>query len=66
MFRPHVDTRMMAHRLFSLFIGFSYIAIAVSLIVALRSRSLDHGFATVGVSAIMTTYLGVGLFLVTS
>jgi uncharacterized protein YjbI with pentapeptide repeats len=65
MFENHVDSRMMARQLFSLFVGLSFIAIAVTLSVALRSRPLDYGFLTVGVAAVMVFYLTVGLFLVT-
>jgi uncharacterized protein YjbI with pentapeptide repeats len=66
MFDRHDDPRMIARRIFSLFIGSSFIAIAIVLFAALRLRPHDHGFATVGVTALMTIYLTVGLYLVTS
>ena len=61
----HVDSRMIAHRLFALFVGSSCIAIGVTLFAALRSRPLDHGFVTVGVAAVMMLYFTVGLLLFT-
>jgi uncharacterized protein YjbI with pentapeptide repeats len=57
---------MIARRIFSLFIGSSFIAIAIVFFTALRLRPDDHGFATVGVTALMTIYLAVGFYLVAS
>jgi uncharacterized protein YjbI with pentapeptide repeats len=66
MFGLYVDSDTKMRRHFCLAIGSSFIAIAITLFVALRSRSLDYGLVTVGVAAIMTIYLAAGLDLVTS
>jgi hypothetical protein len=63
MFGPYVNSPTTPNRLFCLFIGLSFIAIAVTLFGALKSRLLDYSILTVGAAGTMEFYLGVGLFL---